>query len=130
MPIFDTLFNDHAAPALTDVFGSSVVAWEAGDQRVTAIQLTTGRSFEDVAFHEFSSEKQTETGVANCIKARLWLPLTAKVKQQEQWRLIRADNSQIEVTVSNFGHRSGGFVEVIVDQLTVTRFGASAFGGK
>lgn len=130
MSLFDTLFNEHAVPAMTELFGDSVIAWEAGDQRVIAIQISTGRSFEDVAFHEFSSEKQTENGISNCIRGRLWLPVTAKVKQLEQLQLIRTENKRIEVTISSFGQRSGGFVEVIVEQLTITRFGAASFGSK
>lgn len=129
MSVFDTIFNDHAIPSMTEVFGASIIDWESGDERVVAVQLATGRSFSDVTFHEFASERQTETGLSNQIKGRLWLPLAANVKQQEQWLIIRADSRQVEVTVSSFGARSGGFVEVLVCQVTVTRFERTGLKG-
>lgn len=99
---------------------------EEDGQTVTAIQLRTGQSFTAV-FNETDSDRDQKYGVANTVKGSLWVPITARPQQQEQWSVIRNDNSKVEVTVISHGQRSGGLLEIKVDQLTVARFkGAGA----
>ena len=94
---------------------------EEDGQTVTAIQLRTGQSFTAI-FNENSSERDQKYGVANTISGALWVPITARPQQQEQWSIIRNDNTKVEVTAISFGARSGGLMEVKVDQLTIARF--------
>ena len=98
-----------------------VLLREDDGQTVTAIQLRTGQSFTAI-FNENSSERDQKYGVANTVNGALWVPITARPQQQEQWSIIRNDNMKVEVTVISFGARSGGLMEVKVDQLTVARF--------
>lgn len=122
MSLFASFFNGHAIPTLTETFGESVVCWEAGQERVTAVQLSTGRSFSDVMFHESESDPADDGNVGNVLKARLWLPVSAKPAPQDQWRIIRDDNTQIEFTVESYGAKSGGLMEVRLVKTTITRF--------
>lgn len=122
MPLFDTLFNDHASPVLTDFFGSSVMDWEAGSERVTAVRLPSGRTYTDAPWDEFESEVKTDTGISNVTKARLWIPVNEKPRQREQWQIIKSDDTQLEFTVVSFGQVMGGLMCVMLERVDVTKF--------
>lgn len=131
MPIFDTLFNDHAAPALTDVFGTSVIAWSAGDEMVTAIELPSGKSVTNAMFHEHAAEKVENDGMlSNVIKARLWVPISFKPTQRSSWKITRSDGTITDFTCTAFGERSGGFQCVELERADVTKFSGSFNGSR
>lgn len=122
MSLFDTLFNEHAVPAMTELFGDSVIAWEAGSDEVTAIQLPSGRTY-TARFHEFGADKEDIEGtITNRIKGKLWVPVAAKPQQRSTWRIVRSDGSELDVTGVAHGERSGGFLCVEVEQVTVSKF--------
>lgn len=98
-----------------------VLLREDDGQTVTAIQLKTGQSFTAI-FNENSSERDQKYGVVNTINSSLWVPISCRAAQQEQWLVIRANSEQVEVTVISFGARSGGLLELKVSQLSVGRF--------
>lgn len=120
--VFDQLFNSHARPYLTQTFGESVMAWAAGDEVVTAIQLPDGYSCSG-RFHETTSEKVDDEGtITNVIKGELWVPISTKPVQRSTWRLVRADGSESDWTAVSHGSRSGGMVKVEVEQVTMSKF--------
>ncbi len=94
----------------------------------TAIQLTTGQQFTGF-FHHTDSDRDQKFGVANCLKGSLWIPTRARPKQQEQWSITLPDGAVKEMTVMSFGVSSGGLQELKMEELDVTRFGSTTFGG-
>lgn len=123
--LFDALFNGHALPSLTETFGETVVAWESGQERVTAIQLPSGLTYTAI-FHEHAAEKIDNNGtISNVIKGNLWVPTSAKPAQRSTWRIVRSDDSQLDVTGVCHGARSGGLLCVEVEQVTVSKFAGS-----
>lgn len=119
--VFDALFNGHALPTLTETFGESVVAWESGQDRVTAIQLTTGQSYSAI-IHRYESQPASDGNIGNILKIRLWVPVSARPQPQDQWRIVSADNTQEEFTVADYGVVSGGYQEIKLVKQTITRF--------
>lgn len=119
--LFDAMFDCSAAPVLASLLGDDADTWAVAGERVTAIQLTTGQSFAAI-LHQYESEPAEDGNVGNVLKIRLWLSVTARPKPQDQWRIIRADNTQEEFTVSDYGQISGGYQEVKFIKTTITRF--------
>lgn len=120
--LFESMFDGSAAPVLASVFGDDADTWAVTSERVTAIQLPSGTSF-SALFHEYESEKTDNEGtISNTIKGKLWVPLTAKPEQRSTWRIIRSDGSEADFTGRSHGERSGGFLCVEVEQVTVSKF--------
>jgi len=119
---FEGLFDASAAPVLASVLGDDSETWSVGIERVTAIQLPSGVSY-SALFHEHESEMKDENGtISNTIKGRLWLPVRAKPMQRSLWRIVRSDGTQCDFTASHHGQRSGGYLAVEVEQVTVSKF--------
>lgn len=118
---FDTLFDQSAAPVLASVLGDGADAWAVEGERVTAYQLKTGQSFSAI-LHQYESEPAQDGNVGNVLKVRLWVPLNVRPQPQDQWRIIRADSSQDEFTVTDYGAISGGYQEIKLVKTTITRF--------
>jgi len=120
--LFEGMFKSSAAPVLTSVLGDTVSTWSVENERVTAIQLSNGQSY-SALFHEHASEKREHNGTfTNAIKGVLWLPVTSKPQQQMTWRIVRADGTSLDVTTVSHGERSGGYLAVQVEQVTVSKF--------
>lgn len=123
--LFEAMFEESAAPVLASLFGDTADTWAAGLARVTAIQLPSGVSYEAL-FHEHEAEfKDSDGTITNTIKGKLWVPLSAKPEQRSTWRIIRSDETQLNVTGVAHGERSGGFLCVEVEQVTVSKFAGS-----
>jgi hypothetical protein len=125
---FEALFDGSAAPVMASIFGDDAdTTWGVGIERVTAIQLPSGVSY-SALFHEHQSEMKDDQGtISNTIHGKLWVPTTAKPVQRSMWRIIRSDGTETDFTGSHHGERSGGFLCVDVEQVTVSKF-TGAFG--
>lgn len=87
----------------------------------TAIQLPGGETFTGF-YADASSEQDKEFGIANSVKAKLWIPISAKPKQRSTWRITLPDGETIEATGVSHGERSGGLVCVHLERVDVTKF--------
>lgn len=111
MSLWSQIESDASAVLLNDFDGMTV----------TAFNIKTGQQF-TAFFIEGESERDQKYGVANTVRGSLWVPVTCRPQLQEQWRVIRQNGEQVEVTAVSYGARSGGLLEIKVEKLTVVRF--------
>lgn len=93
----------------------------------TAIQLPGGETFTGF-YADSRSEQDKDYGIANSIRATLWIPISAKPKQRSTWRISLPDGETIEATGISHGERSGGLLCIHLERLDVSKFSGSFNG--
>lgn len=111
MSLWSQIESDASAVLLNDFDGMTV----------TAFNIKTGQTV-TAFFVETDSERDQKYGVANTLKGSLWVPANCRPQLQEQWRIIRQNGEQVDVTAVSYGARSGGLLEIKTEKLTVVRF--------
>ena len=122
MSLFSTIFNASAIPVLSDVFDTSLIGWEAGDEIVTVINLNTREQVRDCMFQGDNVEANEKVGLQNVILSTVWVPARVTSFQQEHKLLIVfTDGTKEEFTVSACGVRQGAFRKIELKQIKTTR---------